>query len=109
MSIFTFAINIKSVKSTQTSPTVEWSKLFGRAIGHNVGARNTVVQTRDGGYAIASTADLGAGETWLLIKVDSAGNIQWNKTYEVATPNAVWSLVQTGDGGYAMLGQSGTP
>jgi hypothetical protein len=74
-----------------SGPPVEWSKTFG---GVTADSEQSVVQTSDGGYAIASWG-------W-LIKTDSTGNAQWNKTYG----DRAVSLVQTSDGGYAVVGNT---
>jgi hypothetical protein len=66
----------------------------------------SVVQTSDGGYAIAgNTNSYGAGnfDIW-LVKTDASGIMQWNKTYGGVSYEISWSVVQTGDGGYAMAG-----
>jgi len=68
----------------------------------------SVVQTTDGGYAVA-------GETWpgwvppawsevWLVKTDSYGNMEWNKTYGGPSHDGARSVVQTSDGGYALVG-----
>ena len=60
-----------------------------------------MIQTRDGGYAIAGD--------YSLIKTNSLGKIQWEKSYEsnVFEPNTLnenlVSVQQTTDGGYALL------
>jgi hypothetical protein len=42
-----------------------------------------------------------------LMKVDSAGNMQWNKTFSVMDePTDLQSIVQVSDGGYAIAGTS---
>ena len=43
-----------------------------------------------------------------LVKTDSNGNMQWNKTYHPALRDSGRSVVQTSDGGYAILGIAGT-
>lgn len=59
---------------------VEWNQSYG---GPGVEFANSIVETNDGGYAIAgSTSALvdGNADVW-LVKVDSLGNMEWNKTY----------------------------
>jgi hypothetical protein len=64
-----------------------------------------VVQTQDGGYAIAGYANPGYGSEGRLVKIDANGNFQWNKTYGAASQsNSVYSLVEAKDGGFAMAG-----
>ena len=80
-----------------------WSKTYG---GIDDDAAFALVQTNDGGYALAgSTKSYGAGSyDFLLVKTDSSGNAQWNRTYGGTSHDYVYSLVQTGDGGYALAG-----
>jgi len=59
---------------------MQWNKTYG---GAGYDEAHSVVQTRDGGYALAGgTSSFGAGgyDFW-LVKTDSAGNMQWNKPY----------------------------
>jgi hypothetical protein len=68
----------------------------------------TVIQTRDGGYAIVgSSSYYSAGyNDFKLIKTDSLGKIQWNKTYGGEGDEKAYSLVQISDGSYALAGSA---
>ena len=68
-----------------------------------------VRQTSDGGYIVAGqTLSFGAGDTdaWLL-KLDSEGNMMWQKTYGGTGFDSAYSVQQTSpDGGYIVAGQT---
>jgi hypothetical protein len=80
-----------------------WNKTYG---GTALDFAFSVIQTSDGGYAWTGyTRSFGAGMTdFWLVKIDSAGNMQWNKTYGGPYREEACSLIQTSDGGYAMVG-----
>lgn len=82
---------------------MEWNCTYG---GAEADVATAMIQTRDGGYALAGkTCSFGAGESdFWLIKVDSSGKLQWNRTYGEPTADGANSLIQTRDGGYAMVG-----
>jgi hypothetical protein len=83
--------------------TVQWNTTFGGSGGDYV---RSVVQTLDGGYALGGYTDsFGAVDVdgW-LVKLDSAGTVQWNKTYGGPGNDYCHSLVQTFDEGYALGG-----
>jgi hypothetical protein len=66
---------------------------------------NSLIQTSDGGYAVTgSSGDPLKDETdhFWLAKTDEQGYTLWNKTYQMM--GAALSVIQTGDGGYAMVG-----
>lgn len=91
---------------TDSNGNVQWDKTFGghvRELSHN-----TVQQTNDGGYIITSTTDsFGNGDydAW-LIKTDSNGNVQWDKTFGSDDHDYAHSVLQTTEGGYAVLGRT---
>ena len=88
---------------TDASGNMQWSKTYG---GTDTDVGGKVIQTDDGGYAIASlTYSFGAGDrdSW-LVKTDASGNMQWNNTYGGTENDVAFSVVQTGDGGYALAG-----
>lgn len=85
--------------------TCQWNKTYG---GTGDDSAHSIVQTSDGGYALAGfTSSFGAGsnDVW-LVKVDSAGNMQWNKTFGGAGTDDAVSLIKTSDGGYALAGST---
>jgi hypothetical protein len=68
-----------------------------------------LIQTVDGGYVLAGQK---TGTDFLVIKTDSNGNTQWEKTYEGPNSNiqhnsipGIKSIVQTDDNGFVMVGQ----
>ena len=82
-----------------------WNQTFGGA-NHDIGT--SVIQTSDGGYAVAGyTRSFGAGNNDLwLIKTDASGNHQWNQTYGGTDHDYGFSVIQTSDGGYAVAGNT---
>lgn len=92
---------------TNSSGDKEWDKTFG---GPNGDIFTSVQQTSDGGYIITgSTAPRGAGydDLW-LIKTNSMGNKQWDRTFGGSGGYGGALVQQTSDGGYIIAGQSFT-
>jgi hypothetical protein len=88
---------------TDANGNMEWNKTYG-GTGNESAAG--ICKTSDGGYAIAATTNsYGAGgfDGWLL-KIDSNGNPQWNKTYGGTKNDVLYGVSQTADGGYALCG-----
>ena len=89
---------------TDANGTTLWSQTYGDSTGDQFG--QAVVQTSDGGYAIAGPTDsYGAGDfDFWLVKTDSSGNMQWNKTYGGSGDDEAYALIITSDGGFALAG-----
>jgi hypothetical protein len=102
LGMLTLASSISQVKVSAT-PALGWSKTYG---GVNDDYACSVVQTGDGGYAIAGyTNSFGVGKCdFWLVKTDGYGNVQWNKTYGGTGGDGASFVVQTNDGGYAIAG-----
>jgi len=89
---------------------VEWVKNFG---GSGEETAQAIITTSDGGYAILGFSNSLDGDIvgkttavndyWLL-KLDPAGNLEWNKTYGGSKDDRGQSLAQTKDGGYILTG-----
>jgi len=90
---------------TDENGTMQWNKHFGGSAGYGDGG-NSVVQTSDGGYYVLGyTYSYGAGESdvW-LIKTDSEGNMEWNKTYGGTSADWGRGLICTEDGKLTLFG-----
>jgi hypothetical protein len=87
-----------------------WAKQFG---GSGDDTFQEIIATEDGGYALlgysnSTDGDLEGKDTavndyWLL-KIDAQGETEWVKTYGGSKDDRGQSLVQTKDGGYALVG-----
>lgn len=88
---------------TLSYPLAQWNETYG---GTQDDVAKCVIQTSDGGYALAGyTNSSGAGGTdmW-LVKTDSNGAMQWNTTYGGHQDIVANSLMQTNDAGYLLAG-----
>ncbi|MDH5690546.1 MAG: hypothetical protein OEY81_03840, partial [Candidatus Bathyarchaeota archaeon] len=80
------------VTASSGSPVVEWVKMI---------SARSVIQTGDGGYALVR----GSGD-FCFEKLDSSGNVQWNRTFGGLNDDQANCVVETDDGGYAIVGST---
>jgi len=77
-----------------------WSRTYGGA-GQEVAY--AVVETSDGGYALAGyTGFWSITDVW-VVKTDKYGNMEWNQKYGEGVARA---LVESSDGGYTLAGNN---
>ena len=97
---------------------LSWSRAYGwpggdRATGillAMIETANAMAPTSDGGYVVAGwTESFGAGQddVWVL-KLDSLGNVQWQKTYGGPEEDWAYAIAPTSDGGYVVAGVTGS-
>ncbi len=82
---------------------IVWQKEFRYTTSSNI---NSIIQTKDGGFIMAGEAaltNLTSFDYW-IVKIDSAGNIKWQKTYGGSGNDDAYSIIETYDGGYAIAG-----
>ena len=95
-----------TIQMVKAEPSImRWTRTYG---GASDDWGRAMVQTGDGGYALAGTTySFGAGDyDFWLVKTNANGDMQWNKTYGGTGTDEAWALVQTSDGGYALTGQT---
>jgi len=94
---------------TDSYGNLEWNQTYG---GPGYDYANSLIETSDGGYAIGGSFDpdyedpFGDRDFW-LVKTDSYGNMEWNRTYSDSPSNYCSDLVETNDGGYLLAGGTG--
>ena len=80
-----------------------WDRTFG---GTSEDWANSIIQSKNGNYMVAGwTKSMGAGKTdvW-IVKLDKRGNLIWDKTFGGSENDEAHSIIQTEDGGYAVVG-----
>jgi len=90
---------------------LEWQKCYGGSY-YDSGAG--IIQTSDGGYAVAGSTSStdgdvsgnnGSSDFWIL-KLDSVGNLEWQKCYGGSREEGASGIIQTSDGGYVVVGST---
>ena len=116
-------INGLIIKLSETG-AAQWSELFTEtarsfpnAVANSSGGLNfnSIVATPDGGYVLSGVADArfssGFAHVVVLIKITSAGNVQWSRAYysdtwgsSVPGESLQYPVFPTPDGGYTISG-----
>ncbi|TAH40726.1 MAG: T9SS type A sorting domain-containing protein [Bacteroidetes bacterium] len=99
------------VVKLNSSGSIQWQKSFG---GTNDEWASSIKQTIDGGYMAAGTTESMDGDVsgnhgnldYWIVKLDSVGNIQWQKCYGGSGGEEAKSIQQTIDTGYIVVGSS---
>jgi hypothetical protein len=94
--------------------TKEWDKTYGGVVFDSDFA-NSIQQTSDGGYIVAgrtssmdgdiSDGNNGGYDFWIL-KLNSDGSKEWDKTYGGSGSDVANSVQQTSDGGFIIAGET---
>jgi len=88
---------------------IQWQKKYGGSFREIV---NDIIQTADGGYVLTGIIGYnyftGTGYDALIIKLDSQGNMQWQKIYDVGyTFEGAGKIIKTSDGGFIISAGGG--
>jgi hypothetical protein len=98
------------VEKLDSAGRLTWARVYAASLYGSV--IDQIRQTADGGYITAgSVTDSGQYTGALLLKLDSAGNVQWRKDLGPAGTTSAYfnSVQQTADGGYVAAGAYYTP
>ena len=84
------------------APKIEFQKEYG---DNRTAAMSNIFQTIDGGFIFMDwgRSHYLIAESAIVYKIDSSGNMQWNRTFPQFQPSTV---IQTNDGGYELFGDS---
>jgi len=113
--LLVFGVLVLNIKAQYTTP-VQWQKCLG---GTDWEDAKSIKQTNDGGYIIAGRSQSNDGDVtghhstfmfydYWIAKIDSLGNIQWQKSLGGSVTDEANSIQQTNDGGYIVAGVSGS-
>ena len=108
-----YQLTVENVWGVQSESDIEvgnsYSSLFFQTFGGSGKDNgNSVQQTEDGGYIITGwTESFGNGgrDVW-LIKTDSNGNKEWDRTFGGSQNDYSYSLEQTTDSGFIIFGKT---
>ena len=93
------------------APSINWQKCLG---GTGSDGAGDVRQTSDGGYIVVGQTysndglvsnNRGGSDCW-LVKLNSTGTVQWQKTFGGSEFDSASSVRQTSDGGFIVIGNT---
>ncbi len=86
----------------QQAPAIEWQRCYG---GSSLEEGHAIIQTADGGYAVAGASQNTQGNWFVfVVKTDANGNIQWQRNLGGNGTDKAYAVRQTMDGGYIVVG-----
>ncbi|KKH97277.1 hypothetical protein EO95_16555 [Methanosarcina sp. 1.H.T.1A.1] len=99
------------VVKLDTKGNIDWQKCLG---GSGYDFAYSIQQTSDGGYIVAGHSDSKDGDVagnhgindYWVVKLDTKGNIDWQKGLGGSISDCAYSVQQTSDGGYIVAGMS---
>jgi len=98
-------------KSYAQAPTIQWQKCLGGTVTDEA---NSIQQTSDGrfivaGYTFSNDGDVsgnhGNSDYW-VVKLNSSGDILWQRCLGGTDDDYAYSIQQTSDGGFIVAGQT---
>lgn len=103
-----------NTKSNAQAPTITWQKTYG---GTKNDSLISIINTNDGGFIASgfSNSDISTNKTqnsyggsydFWIVKMNSRGKIQWDKTIGGFGADLNPTIIQTPDGGYLVGGKS---
>lgn len=107
--ILPFLLAFLPLAAYTQAPPIQWQKCIGGASSEYA---QSVIQTNDGGYAVAgwsgsktgdATKNYGNYDFW-VVKLNGQGSIEWQKNYGGSKEEKAYKIIQTTDGGYAVAG-----
>jgi len=84
----------------------QWRKGYGG--GSSSTRASSGIQTADGGFVLAGSTKFPVTDhdDFYMIKTDESGKVQWERTFGGAEDDMAFSIIETMDGGYALVGRT---
>ncbi|HYV94896.1 MAG TPA: T9SS type A sorting domain-containing protein [Chitinophagales bacterium] len=109
--VFVAALNAACTLYAQVTPSIEWEKSFGGSVED---FSSSIHQTTDGGFIVAGFSESNdidvsgnhGGRDYWIVKLDTAGNLVWQKSLGGSDNEQANSVQQTSDGGFIVAGSS---
>lgn len=103
--------SLASISYLNSQVAINWKMKYG---GESEDIGEFIIATSDGGYAIAGASSSSQGtvdptspfEDFWILKLDSNGEIEWDKKYGGSRSERAHAILQTNDGGYIVAGHS---
>jgi hypothetical protein len=98
------------IVKTDKLGNMEWSKVIGSEDYYETA--HSVIQSEDGGYIVVGSTNgigvynIGPSEI-MVVRIDSAGNLEWKKNYESNKPEHGMYIIQAPQNGYIISGHTG--
>ena len=87
---------------------IVWQKSYNVNVNYYTDNAQDIILTSDGGYVIAGYTFRGPGDSTVWIsRLDSDGNILWEKSYALGKGEWGKSIIETNDGGFLVAGYTG--
>lgn len=103
--VFDFPPQAAWVVRLSAEGEVLWQSEYGGGIADTA---RSVAATSDGGFAVAgwtNSSGAGSDDIWVM-KLDSDGDVEWQKTFGGFDSDQAESIVELDDGGFAVAGSS---
>ncbi len=99
------------VVKIDSSGSIQWQKSLG---GTAADEANSIAQASDGGFVIAGTSESNDGDVtsahglqdFWVVKLNSSGDLEWEKTLGGSSYDKAYSISQTTDAGFIVAGET---
>ncbi|HSE40990.1 MAG TPA: hypothetical protein VLH08_09525, partial [Acidobacteriota bacterium] len=102
----TFGLQNAWLVKLNSTGAIQWQKAYGN--GGTCSTAHALQQTTDNGFVFAGHLDTACPSeaNFWVVKVDSTGAIQWQKSYGGTSTEVAYAITQTSDQGYLVGGST---
>ncbi|MCH8903781.1 MAG: gliding motility-associated C-terminal domain-containing protein [Bacteroidetes bacterium] len=87
----------------------EWSMAYDVGVAATGDLARAIIQTKDSGYAfVGAGGGFWNSDDFYLVKIDTVGNIMWNKAWGGSVNDGARDLIENDDGSLVIVGYTGS-